>query len=173
MIALFQSVDRDRFDLDTSSAEATDADAHLALTPHAALELLPALLQRGEIEGLNVLIRPCAARRAGDPALLRMEVDVTQLAEVEPYALLTLECAPDRYEAWVAMDTASWQSAKLLRQIAAATSSSGAPASFCPLAGSSGPDRVTLVEGVAGRVTTAMELGDSGALSHLWSSEIY
>ncbi len=180
MVALFQSVDRDHFDLALTSADALEVDAHPGLTPHATLELLPALLQRGEAEALNVLIRPAAPRRAGEPALIRLEVDATQLSDVEPYAFLVVKGGADRYEVWLAMDRATSQSAALLRRLGAA-SVSGGSASFSRIAGSLeiqadagvARARVTLFKGVAGRVTTAMELDGCAALPHLWSSEIY
>ncbi len=181
MVALFQSVDRDRFDLALTGADALEVDARAGLTSHATLELLPAFLRRGETERLNVLLRPSAPRRAVDPALIRVELDLEQLSDVEPYAFLVVEGGADRHDAWLAMDTVTRQSAALLRRIRAAGVPGGA-ASFCRIAGSlefqteadaAGPARVGLLKGVAGRVTTAMELDGCAALPHLWSSEIY
>jgi hypothetical protein len=80
------------------------------------------------------------------------------------------------------MDRSTPQSAALLRRIDATANVRGSSTSFSRVAGSleiepdgepSGPVRVRLFKGVAGRITTAMELDGRAALSHLWSSEIY
>jgi hypothetical protein len=182
MVALFQSVDRDSFDLALTSVDALEVDLHVGLTPHATLELLPALLQRGETEGLNVQIRPRLPRRASEPALVRLEVDGKALTDVEPFGFLVLKAGADRFQVWLAMDRSTRQSATLLRRIAAAANAHGSSKSFSRVAGSleieldaepSQPGRVTLFKGVAGAITTAMELDGRAALSHLWSSEIY
>jgi hypothetical protein len=182
MVALFQTVDRDGFDLALTGVDEHEVETHIGLTPHATLGRLPALLQRGEADRLNVQIRPRPPRRSSEPALVRLDIDARALSEVEPYAFLVLKAGAGRYQVWLAMDRSTRQSAALLRRIAATANVRGSSTSFSRVAGSleiepdeepSGPVRVTLFKGVAGRITTAMELDGRAALSHLWSSEIY
>ena len=181
MVALFQTVDRDAFDL-ALTVDEHEVEAHTGLTPQAALERLPVLLQRAEAKRLNVQIRPRPPRRSSDPALVRLDIDARALSEVEPHAFLVLKAGAARYQVWLAIDRSTQQSAALLRRIAATANVCGSSTSYSRVAGSleieadeehSGPVRVTLFKGVAGRVTTAMELDGRAALSHLWSSEIY
>jgi hypothetical protein len=182
MVALFQSVDRDSFDLALTSVDGFEVETHIGLTPHATLGRLPALLQRGETDGLNVQIRPRPPRRSNEPALIRLDIDERALSDVEPYGFLILKTGTGRYHVWLAMDRSTRQSAALLRRIDATADVRGSSTSFSRVAGSleiepdaepSAPVRVTLFKGVAGRITTAMELDGRAALSHLWLCEIY
>jgi len=181
MVALFQTVDRDSFDLALTDIDERDVELHTGLMPQATLERLPILLQRAEAERLNVQIRPRPPRRSTEPALVRLDIDAARLSDVAPYAFLILEGGKGRYQAWLAMDRSTPQSAALLRRIAASANATGSSTSYSRVAGSleiefdgddSGPARVTLHKGVAGRITTAMELEGRAVLSHLWSSEI-
>jgi GT2 family glycosyltransferase len=182
MVALFQTVDRDGFDLALTGVDEHEVETHTGLTPQATLGRLPVLLQRGEAEKLNVQIRPRPPRRSSEPALVRLDIDVRTFSDVEPYAFLVLKAGAGRYQIWLAMDRSNQQSTALLRRIAATAHVRGSSTRYSRVAGSleiepdgedSGPVRVTLFKGVAGRVTTAMELDGHVALSHLWSSEIY
>jgi hypothetical protein len=182
MVALFQSVDRDGFDLALASADGAELETHVGLGPAEMIARLSALMRRGEDERLNVRIRPCAPRRANEPALIRLDVDASTLPDVEPSAFLVLKTGADRYQAWLAVDRSSGRSATLLRRLAATAAGGGASKRFSRMAGSleiepgrarPDPFRVTLCKGIAGGITTAMDLDGSAALAHLWSSEIY
>ncbi len=150
------------------------------ITPERMLDCLPELVARADRDRLNVLIRPRPARRSQEPALVRVDLDPEGLKHVDPYAFLTLQTGPDRYEAWIAVDTSSWRSASIMRRLTSASLGGANP--FRRLAGSpvSGPDqragdfpRVILHKGVAGSATTGMNLEDSGLLPRLWSSHVF
>ena len=184
MVALLQSVGRDSFDLALTTADDAQLDIIRGLTPEMALERLPAVMDRAERDRLNVVIRPCPPRRPSEPALVRVDLDAERLQKVEPYAFLTLRTGPERYQVWLAVDNANWRSARILRRLTSASAEPHRSTAFSRLAGSlvlevdpvqsvGGYARSTLHRGVAGIITTGMDLENGGALAHLWSSEMY
>ncbi|MEO8306280.1 MAG: glycosyltransferase [Betaproteobacteria bacterium] len=182
MIALFQSVDRDAFDLALTNADDIEVDAHIGLSAAATLARLPDILRNAENAQLNVRIRPRPPRRSNEPALVRLDVDAQALPDVEHYGFLILKADANRYEVWLAVDRSSWRSAALLRRLTGESLATGTSSRLSGVAGSqafrsgsdaSGPARVTLHSGIAGGITTAMDLSDGLAQAHLWSSSIW
>jgi glycosyltransferase involved in cell wall biosynthesis len=183
-VALFQSVGRDSFDLALTTADDVQLEIISGLTPEMALEQLPAVLDRAERDRLNVVIRPRPARRPGEPALVRVDLDAERLKKVEPYAFLTLRTGPDTYQVWIAVDNSNWRSARILKRLTSASAEPNKSTAFTRIAGSLIADvdpgpcvgryaRSTLHRGVAGIIATGMDLESSGVLADLWSSGTY
>jgi hypothetical protein len=129
---------------------------------------------------MNVLIRPRPPRRLSEPALVRVDLDSETLKQVEPHGFVTLQIGPDSYQVWLAVDASTWRSASIVRRLSSTAMSRST--TFTRLAGSPvlEPDQSTgnlacvmLRKGVAGSVTTGMDLDAAGVLPHLWSIQIY
>ena len=185
MIALFLSVDKDRFDL-TLTADSGEALAReTALDPDQLFESLPGHLQAADRENLHIAIRPLANDRPGEPLLVMVDnLDARAVEEVRPHAFLTLEIEPRLYQCWVAVGAASWRSAAALRRLVGPDKSgSEAGAGWARLAGAknvraSSRDaqgeypRVALAEAVVGHLVTVPQLESSKAAPYLWSGQI-
>jgi hypothetical protein len=183
MLAIFQSVDRDRFDLALTADDGKVVQAASTLGPQAVLERLPAALQEGEARNLNVSLRPVSQEHPLGPALLCLDnLDSEKLRSVQSYALLTLETEPQRYQCWLAVDQGNWRSAAALRRLAPrkGAGSDG----YTHLAGSinvsakrpglrGAPCRVKLVEASTGLLNTTGQLEARGVLPHLAHSLVY
>lgn len=180
MVALFQSVDRDRFDLALMSDEESVSESASALSPQALMERLPRVLQDAEEKNRNVTIRPMSQERPHEPALVRVDdLDSQKLQSVRPYALLTLETQPERYQCWLAIDRGNWRSSATLRRLTAQTEGARSDG-HAHLAGSinvsqrhSSPHRVRLVEACTGLLNTLGQIDSKGVLAHLGHSRIY
>ena len=184
MIALFQSVDRDSFDLALTTADDEQVETSTAVTPEMALDRLPIMIDRAEKDCLNILIRPRAPRRPHEPALVRVDLDPEGLKRVEPYGFLSLETGNGRYQVWLAVDRSNWRSASILRRLAATFAESDGRTAFSRLAGSrvlkvelvqnhGAGDRAKLHGGVAGTIATGMDLEAGGVLAELWSGQMF
>jgi hypothetical protein len=179
MIGLLLSVDRDRFDLTLTTGEDAQVEAATDLNAERVLEDLPALMKRAHTDRLNALIRPRSRRRLNEPALVRVDLDSETLKQVEPHGFMSLQIGPDSYQVWLAVDTSTWRSASLVRRLSSTAMSRST--TFTRLAGSPAlePDSTThlpcvkLRKGVAGSITTGMDLDAAGVLPHLWSIQIY
>ena len=184
MVAMFLSVDRDCFDLALTTGDGSIEKFQSALNPQASLEQLPHLLQEADEKNLNVMIHPLAHGRPGEPALVRLDdLDPEGLSRVKPYAFLTLETRPGRYQCLLAVAQGNWRSDATLRRLVAADQGNGKTNSFVRMAGSKnaepesgqiagGYPRVKLIEGVTGHLITVHQLEGSKAVPHLWSSQV-
>jgi len=181
---MFQSVDRDCFDLTLTTDGESVIQSASGLSPQALLERLPRMLQEAEEKDLNVTVRPLSQERLHEPALVRVDdLDSEKLRNVQPYAFLTLETQPQRYQCWLAVDKGNWRSAATLRRLAApwegASSNSSARLAgsknvsqkYRHLDGSS--HRVRLVEACTGLLNTIGQLESKGVLPYLGHSLIY
>ncbi len=183
MAAMLQSVDRDHVDLILTTREGSVIQSDSTLSPQALLERLPRALQEAEKKNLNVTIRPVSQGRPHEPALVRVDdLDSEKLRSVQPYALLTLETQPQRYQCWLAVDKGNWRSAALLRRLASA-GEAPSPNGHGHLAGSinvspkyhrsGSPHRVRLVETSTGLLNTIGQLESKAVLPYLGQSVIY
>jgi hypothetical protein len=184
MAAMFQSVDRDQVDLILTTHEGSVIQSDSTLSPQVLLERLPHALQEAEKKNLNVTIRPVSQGRPHEPALVRVDdLDSEKLRSVQPYALLTLETQPQRYQCWLAVDNGNWRSAALLRRLASAREATS-PNGHGHLAGSINvsqkyhrlddcSNRVKLVEASTGLLNTIGQLESKGVLPYLGQSVIY
>ena len=185
IIALFLAVDKDRFDLvlttDTGELLASEA----ALDPDQLFERLPAHLQAAANGNLNIMIRPLANDRPGEPLLVMVDqLDPQAVEDVQPHAFLTLATHPDRYQCWIAVGAASWRSAAALRRMVGPDKPRTEDDPFwVNLAGAKdirasgdGPQgrypRIALADAVVGRLVTVHQLESSKAAAHLWSGHI-
>jgi hypothetical protein len=185
MIALFLSVDRDRFDLLLTADSGEALASETALDPDQLFERLPAHLQAADQENLNIVIRPLANDRPGEPLLVMVDnLDSRAVEEVRPHAFLTLETASQRYQCWIAVGAGNWRSAAALRRLVGQDQSRAeAGAAWVNLAGAKNLrasrrdthrryPRVALAEAVVGRLVTVQQLESSKAAPHLWSGHI-
>ena len=185
IIALFLSIDKDRFDLllTTDAGELVTSEA--ALDPDQLFERLPAHLQAADNRNLNIMIRPLTNDRPGEPLLIMVDqLDSQAVEAVRPHAFLTLTTNPDRYQCWVAVGAPSWRSAAALRRMVGPDKPRTEDDPFwVNLAGANnvrasgaGPQgrypRVALAEAVVGRLVTVHQLENSKAAAHLWSGHI-
>lgn len=182
MVALFQSVDRDYFDL----ALATDQgiiELSSELTPRAMLHRLPAALDKAEKMRLNIMLRPSRKGRSNEAILLCLDnVDPARLSKLQPYSFLTLQTGPQRYQCVLAVDRLDWRAtAALGRSGASATADS--LNGFIGLAGSrsaesgrslsdDGSHRITLIEARTGLLSSVRQLERQGVLPYLTNGRI-
>jgi hypothetical protein len=185
MIALFLSVDKDRFDLLLTADSGEALVSETALDPDQLFERLPAHLQAADRDNLNIAIRPLANERPGEPLLVMVDdLDSHAVEEVRPHAFLTLETESQRYQCWIAVGAGNWRSAAALRRLVGQDPSrTEAGAAWVNLAGArnlraSHRDaqgrypRVALAEAVVGHLVTVPQLESSKAARHLWSGHI-
>src|SRR5260370_41133430 len=104
MVGMFQSVDRDAFDLMLIAEDERVLECATALNPQALMEQLPRVLKESEEKNYNVVIGPRSQGRPNDPALVRLDdIDAEQLNRIRSYAFLVLETRPDTYQCWLAI----------------------------------------------------------------------
>ncbi len=178
MVAMIQSVDRDRFDLVLTTGEDAVIESGLALDPEPILAQLPRALQMAEKEGLNVMIRTRSKERPDEPAVVRIDdLDAEGLRKVQPYAFLTLETGPRQYQCWLAVARGNWRSGAALRRLVGVPGNEAVEDGAVALAGTKrvrgswseggGAHRVRLVQAVTGLLVTARQLEGSVALPYL------
>ena len=175
MIAMFQSVDREVFDLILTTPERAPTESVQALSPQALIERLPFAIENIERNELIVMIEPCPAKRNQDPALLRLDhLSSEKVETLKPFAFLTLETEPGEYQCWMAIDRANWRDAANLRRLGKLSKDVGAD-SGVRLAGSHNGkgSRVRLVESCAGLMNTVARLENQGVLPLIRNSVIY
>jgi hypothetical protein len=118
MVAIFNSIDRDSFDLILTREDGVAVQTLLDLDLPALLSRLPQLVGT-DAQGLNVVIRPIARETLNRPALIRIDdLDPEEAAGICPYAFLTLETAPGNFQCWLAVARSPAHSpAALARQL--------------------------------------------------------
>jgi GT2 family glycosyltransferase len=175
MVAMFLSVDRDRFDLTLARTKGDPVESWKNLNAPETFEKLPDLLRLAAQRRCGILLRPLSRVRANDPTLICLEmVGAEAMGRIRPFAFLTLEPLPQRYQCWLAVDTGNWRSAAALRKWV-----QPAPVAVCAyLAGSAcvvgdsvdttGDGKlVKLVEVVTGRVVSVPQLERSEIIPYL------
>jgi len=181
MIALFQSVDRDCFDLALTAKDGAVIESASSLLPHEMLEQLPGFMRKAEEGNLNLMVRPLDRGRQDDLVLIRVDdLSAEDVHNVRRYAFMTLQTRPNRYQCWLAVE----------RRTAAILGSRTAPGvvqaslnDFVHLAGSqsvghhfgdtdSRCPRVQFVEAVVGQLTTTRQLESPEILPFLLSGRI-
>jgi len=184
MIALFMSVDKDRFDLMLMSDSGQVLTAESALDPDYLFEGLPMHLQAADNENLNLLIRPLANGRPGEPLLVMLDdLDARAVETVRSHAFLILEIKPERYQCWIAVAASNWRSAAALRRLVAQESSTQSSPCWARLAGTKNVGascggthknypRVALAEAVIGHLATVHQLENGKAGSYLRSGHV-
>ncbi len=178
MVAMFLSVDRDRFDLSIVKNKSDTIEAWPNLDAQETFGKLPQLLRQASEGRSGVVIRPLSRGRANDPTLVCVETrEAEPLRKIRPFAFLTLEPSPQQYQCWLAVDTGNWRSAAALRKVV-----QPAPTAIsAPLAGSAyvagdlcdvnlGSTPVKLVEAVTGKVVSVPQLERSGVVPYLTSA---
>jgi len=178
MVAMFLSVDRDRFDLRLVKNKSETIEVLSNLDAQETFEKLPSLLRQASESRTRALIRPLSRGRAGDPALVCVETaEAAAMHKIRQFSFLTLEISPQRYQCWLAVDTGNWRSAAALRKLVPL----GSTALPVCLAGSAyvaddsldlnmASKPVTLVEAVTGRVASVPQLERSGIVPYLTSA---
>src|SRR5260370_41704626 len=73
MVGMFQSVDRDAFDLMLIAEDKRVLECATALNPQALMEQLPRVLKGSKEKNYNVVIGPRSQVRAQHPAVRRLE----------------------------------------------------------------------------------------------------
>ncbi|MGE5215797.1 MAG: glycosyltransferase family 2 protein [Chloroflexota bacterium] len=177
MLAMFLSVDRDRFDLALTAADGSVIQATMGLGPQRLLERLQAALQEADEKNLVVMFRPVAQGRSRESAIVRVDdLDPETARRVSPYAMVTLETMPQIYQCWFAVDTGNWRSEAALRPITPATSR-GRGEGYCSVAGGHAAAthrglephsyQPRLVSATAGLLNTVSQLDAKGLLPYL------
>ena len=161
MIALFQSVDRDRFELRLSTPEGFIPESPPPMGAHEVQRCLPHLLSQAESKALNLAIRPVDGGEPEGLALLRLDgSDALSVEQLRAAAFMILETTPNVYQCWFAMDRKRLESSSLFKTGTTPTSH------FTPLAGSrpiakDGSARVRIVSGVSGLLMTGRQSSNS------------
>jgi GT2 family glycosyltransferase len=178
MVAMFLSVDRDRFDLRIVNNCNDTVEAWSNLDVEETFEKLPQLLRQARERRSGISIRPLSRGRDSDPVVVCVETSEAELvSKVSQFAFLTLEPMPRRYQCWLAVDTGNGRNAAALEKLV----QPARHAIFAPLAGSEyvaedSPDMnadtqpVKLVEAVTGRVVSVPQLERSGIAPYLASA---
>jgi GT2 family glycosyltransferase len=180
MIAMFLSVDRDCFDLVTMADDGNVIESIQALGPEEILGRLPRVLQEAEEKNLNVLIRLVSGKRPAEAALIRIdELDDAAMCKVRPFAFLTLETSPQRYQCWLAVNKRHWHDVAALRRWAGQSRMddsfrlAGSRAARREYQRTNGSyPRVRLVEAATGMMVSIHQLETSGLRPYLGSSQI-
>jgi hypothetical protein len=163
MIALFQSIDRDCFELRVSAINGEVLESIPNLGPDDIQRRLPELLKEAEHKNLSVAIRPGDNGRQGGLGLLRLDdLNALALDQVQRSAFMILETDLGIYQCWFAVDTRQTPSLAngMAREKSAATQDP-----FAPLAGSrrtatAGSPRVRIASGSAGLVMASNQLAN-------------
>jgi hypothetical protein len=163
MIALFQSIDRDCFELRVSAKNGQVLEALPNLGPDDIRRRLPELVREAEHKNLSVAIRPADNGRQGGLGLLRLDdLDALALDLVQPSAFMILEIDQGVYQCWFAVDSRQMPSP------ANSIATDKLPATqdpFAPLAGSrrtatAESPRVRIARGSAGLVMPPNQLAN-------------
>jgi GT2 family glycosyltransferase len=181
MIAMFLSVDCDAFNLGVATRNGAVVESRAALGPEKIFQQLPGLLQVAQDQDLDLMIQPLPQGKPREPALIRIEdLNEAEVGEVKPYAFLTLQTNPGRYECWLAIDAPQWRDKATLKRM---TGECGTK-SWTKLAGNTSIEsnrsetggrclfRVRVVDGTAGRLFRLHQLEDSGILPHMRSGQL-
>jgi hypothetical protein len=181
MVALFQSVDRDYFDLALTTDQGI-VELSSELTPQAVLNQLPAALQTAEERHLSLMLRPLRQARSNEAILLRFDrLGSARLAKLQPYSFLTLQTGPQRFQCMLAVDRLDWRATAALGRSDATTGDS--LNDFIGLAGSrsvesgrspsdGGSYRIKLVEARTGLLSSIRQLERKGVLPYLTNGRI-
>ena len=178
MVAMFLSVDRDRFDLSIVKNKSDTIEAWPNLDAQETFGKLPHLLRQASEGRSGVLIRPLSRGRDNDPTLVCVETrEAEPMRKIRPFAFLTLEPLPQQYQCWLAVDTGNWRSAAALRKLVQ-PASAAIPAHLAGSAYVAGDSLdmnvdnkpVKLVEAVTGRVVSVPQLERSGIVPYLTSA---
>ncbi|MGH7829277.1 MAG: hypothetical protein ACREP8_03785, partial [Candidatus Binatia bacterium] len=181
MIALFQSVDRECFDLALTAKNGAVIESASSLDPQAVLGRLPGFMRKAEEAKLNLMIRPLDQGRQGDPALIRLDdLSAEDVDKVRRYAFLTLETRPNRFQSWLAAERRSTAGAgrRIPSGVTQTSLSDFVHLAGSPSVGSHSGDTdgrsqgVRLLEAVVGQLATARQLESAEILPFLSSSRI-
>jgi GT2 family glycosyltransferase len=175
MIAMFQSVDRETFDLIWTSPEGGLTESSEALTHQTLTERLSLAIDKMERNELTVMIKPRPPKLPQDPALVCLDhLSGEKMQTIKPFAFLTLEVEPGQYQCWLAIDQGTWRDAASLRRLGK-LSKDVAAGSTVHLAGSHNGkgSRVRLVEACAGLMNTIAGLENRGVVPLIRNCLIY
>ena len=166
MLALFQSIDRDCFDLRVSANNGEILESLASLGPDGVHRRLPDLLREAESRTLSVAICPRYKGRQDELSLLRLDdLDSLALEQVKHSAFMILETAQGIYQCWFAVDNRQRQSLPGLASKLAADKSPATQDLFVALAGSARTataesQRVRIVSGSAGLVLAQKQISN-------------
>ena len=137
MIALFQTIDRDCFDLRVSAKNGEILELTPSLSPDDVQRRLPELLREAERQALGVAIRPVDKGQQGALSLFRLDgLDPLSLEQVKHGAFMILETDRKTYQCWFAVDKGQLQRLPSLASKMASDNLAATQDHFAPLAGS-------------------------------------
>jgi GT2 family glycosyltransferase len=161
-VAMFLSVDREYFDLALTTDDGRVIECLSKLIPFDILRQLPRFLREADRYGLKVGVRPIDQGRSDEPALLRLDnLGAEDLSKIKHHAFLTLRTNPNEYQCWFAVDRKNWRSAAALAKWLPPANAQTNADGFIHLASSKSAG-AQFAEGVAGLLTTARQLENSG-----------
>jgi GT2 family glycosyltransferase len=167
MVALFQSVDRDCFELRLSTREGQILESLTSSGVQEVQRRLPGFLSEAESQALGVTIRPVDRGEQDRLTLLRLDdLDALAVEQVQPSAFMILETNPKSYQCWLAMDKKQLGNGQLLVSRIGSDQRGATTDHFAPLAGikrvaMDGLPRVRIVRGIAGLLMTARQFSNS------------
>lgn len=173
-VAMFQSLDRDRFDLTLTTGEGSVIEQAHALNAPAVFDRLSGMLARADEENHNLMIRPLPLPVTHPVVLLRLDdVDAERLAKVRSYAFLVLATGAEKYQCWLAVAKGDPRSAALWRRFGVPARAGGAEPVRIPgskvvspeaCQANGGYPRVRLVDGCSGLLNPLWNLEEQGLL---------
>lgn len=167
MTALFQSFDRDSFDLLLTTDDEFELECERDLNLQAMFDRLPTILKQAEDNNLNVVVRPLSRGRANEPKLIKVDdLDLDGFKRLRRYAFLTLETSPQKFQCWLAVANNAGHNTAILRRLLGATEAANGSDGLVPLAGSrnagmeneAGFPRIKLFEAHTGFLNTLSQL---------------
>ncbi len=164
IVALFQSMDRDCFELQLSTREGKILESLTSLGAHEVQRRLPGLLSEAESKAVSIAVRPIDRGEQDALVLLCLDdLDVLAMEEAQLSAFMILETASKFYQCWFAIDKKQLESSPLLVGKIKSDQAGVTKNHFAPLPGTKrmpmdGSPHVRIVRGNAGHLLTARQL---------------
>ena len=164
MVALFQSMDRDCFELQSRTREGKLLESLTSLGASEVQRRLPGLLSEAEAKAGSIAMRPIDRGEQDALTLLCLDdLEGLSLEEAQRSAFMVLATGAKSYQCWFAMDKKQLESNSLLVSQIKSDGAGVTKNHFAPLPGTSrmardGSPRVRIVRGNAGHLLTAREL---------------
>ena len=169
MIALLQSVDRERFDFARIARDGGIVPTALGMAPEELHKKLPQLMKEAAAQRAGVGIRPIGAGGQDEPILITLDrLTPENMRRIRQRAFMTLEIAPALYQCWVALDAKSVRAHAVFGGMLAQTAGNPIANRFFGLAGAvagSGlqpqitrNSPIRLIEGTVGLLNTATQM---------------
>jgi hypothetical protein len=114
MLQAFESVEVERLALTLTTEDRQKIDFRPTLTMNGLRRYLPGLLDRSQLERLNIIIRPRV--RIGTRLIQLDDLNVEKVRRVGEYGFLVLETSPGNYQVWLAVGASQSEFVRRLKR---------------------------------------------------------